>query len=779
MALTQISTEGIKNGTITGSDLATNVDLVDNQKLRLGTGQDLLIFHDGTNSSVQNGTGTLRLRGDSIKLNNNAASENYLVATANGSVELYYDNSKKFETLSTGVLITGSDDGDGGAKGDFKFMQTNGTLKAMFDASASAFEFYDNTKAIFGNGDDLQIYHDGNSSFIFNTTGDLTLLDQSRIKHRTNQFVVNNYANDESIIYAAADGEVSLYHNGSKKFDTTSTGATITGALTTNTSGGNAVLGSHLDLGDNQKARFGASDDLEIYHDGSDSYIKDAGTGQLLILTNEFRLQNAAGNEQQIAANENGAVELYHDGTKRLETTANGVEIANALFVGEKIDMPDHTSGTNGMILLGTGDDLFMYHDGTNSHLRNNTGTFNIRSTNFRLTDAAIQHVYLKTNDSGNNDIQLYYDNNVKLATTSTGVSVTGAINASSNVTLSGGDFSTPGNLDLGDSSGAASGRVLLGAGDDLLLFHNGTDSFIQNTTGTLKISTQGGSDEVQINKGVVDEHMAKFIADGGVELYYNNSKKLETDNSGVSITGRIDTTGNVRINADNQKFIVGSGDDLEIYHSGSHSFIIDNGTGDLKLRGSEAVKIEDTSSGKPMITCTKNFGTEIYHQMNSAVATAEKKFETTTTGVKVFGQLVQERASARAVALNRLGSAGQMILFDFQGTKCGEILVDTNSTSYITNGSDKSLKKNFQSWSENVLNLFKNINPQEFHFNNQQDTDKKHKGYIAQDMVDSFPEAYPKDDEGKYAFNPSGMVVYLMKAIQELEAEVAALKAA
>ena len=46
MALTQISTKGIKDGTITGSDLATNVDLVDNQKLRLGNSQDLHIYYD-------------------------------------------------------------------------------------------------------------------------------------------------------------------------------------------------------------------------------------------------------------------------------------------------------------------------------------------------------------------------------------------------------------------------------------------------------------------------------------------------------------------------------------------------------------------------------------------------------------------------------------------------------------------------------------------------------------------------------------------------------------
>ena len=60
MALTQISTQGIKDGTITGTELATNIDLVDNQKLRLGTGNDLQIYHDGSESVIGNGTGTFQ-----------------------------------------------------------------------------------------------------------------------------------------------------------------------------------------------------------------------------------------------------------------------------------------------------------------------------------------------------------------------------------------------------------------------------------------------------------------------------------------------------------------------------------------------------------------------------------------------------------------------------------------------------------------------------------------------------------------------------------------------
>ena len=83
----------------------------------------------------------------------------------------------------------------------------------------------------------------------------------------------------------------------------------------------------------------------------------------------------------------------------------------------------------------------------------------------------------------------------------------------------------------------ADSAEARFGTSDDLKIYHNGTDSFVQNGTGSLKISTAGGSDEVQIMKGT-SEFMAKFIADGSVELYENNVKKFETASGGVSLTG-------------------------------------------------------------------------------------------------------------------------------------------------------------------------------------------------------------------------------------------------
>ena len=149
-------------------------------------------------------------------------------------------------------------------------------------------------------------------------------------------------------------------------------------------------------------------------------------------------------------------------------------------------------------------------------------------------------------------------------------------------------------------------------------------------------------------------------------------------------------------------------------------------------------------------------------------------------TGINLMnsGQ-IKASASGSFSQFGRQGSNGTVIQFACRGTNdVGSISVTTTSTAYNQQASDRSLKKNFEEWTENTLQLFKNINPQKFNFIKEDDGTKKTKGYIAQDLVDSFPEAYPKNDDDKYMFNPSGMVVYLMKAIQELETEVAALKA-
>jgi len=108
-------------GTVEASKVVTadaNGDVLfpDNEKLKVGTDGDLEIFHDGSNSHiVDSGTGNFNISATNFNVYNAAGTEQKIGATSDGSVDLYYDSVKKFETTSTGVAITGSATADGDA----------------------------------------------------------------------------------------------------------------------------------------------------------------------------------------------------------------------------------------------------------------------------------------------------------------------------------------------------------------------------------------------------------------------------------------------------------------------------------------------------------------------------------------------------------------------------------------------------------------------------------------------------------------------------------------
>ena len=89
-----------------------------------------------------------------------------------------------------------------------------------------------------------------------------------------------------------------------------------------------------LTFGDNDKAIFGAGSDLQIYHDGSHSYIEDSGTGNLRIDAQSFQIRKQGTTENMAGFAADGAVSLYHDNSKKFETTSSGItvtgNIANA-----------------------------------------------------------------------------------------------------------------------------------------------------------------------------------------------------------------------------------------------------------------------------------------------------------------------------------------------------------------------------------------------------------------------------------------------------------------
>lgn len=110
-------------------------------------------------------------------------------------------------------------------------------------------------------------------------------------------------------------------------FSTTVTNS-LAGKL--NTAGG--VITGNVSWGDNTKAQFGDSQDLQIYHDGTNSLIADTGTGNLVVRATNFQMTNSSGSQYMLVSNDGGPTYLYHNGTNRLETSASGIDVAGTVL---------------------------------------------------------------------------------------------------------------------------------------------------------------------------------------------------------------------------------------------------------------------------------------------------------------------------------------------------------------------------------------------------------------------------------------------------------------
>ncbi len=174
--------------------------------------------------------------------------------------------------------------------------------------------------------------------------------------------------------------------------------------------------GNDIDFADNDKAIFGADGDLEIFHDSANSYIKDNGTGQLRLQTNELLVINPALDENILKASADGSVELYENNVKRLETKDYGVNIQGALVATNSVKVGSYT----GKLQIGVSNELQLSHDDTDSFIENAAGNLHIRP---------------KTGEEGvklipDGSIELYHDNVKKIETTSAGATVTGTCSA-------------------------------------------------------------------------------------------------------------------------------------------------------------------------------------------------------------------------------------------------------------------------------------------------------------------------------------------------------------
>ena len=465
----------------------------------------------------------------------------------------------------------------------------------MFDKSDKSLKFADEFVAKFGSANDFTISHNElgvSNTRLTNNTGNVIFsnnADNAGILLRTD----NGLGGVATYVYAdGSTGQVKLYHYGSLRFNTDSMGATITGSLRADS----ATL-TNINLPDNGKILLGDSQDLKIHHDGSHSIIQDAGTGSLLIQSNNFTVQNATGTENQITALSGGAVTLYHNDSARLATTDSGINITGDLLLSNSdssaIADPTLTFYRNSatpafndemgeIIFQGRNDNSEDVHYGRIvgkiAQAANGAEKGNIEfkimenGTEATFVQMAFDNVFINKQLTMFNNIFLDGDYSIKWD---------GATNNANTTSLVVTDPTAVNTITLPD----ASGTVLL------------TDS---NLTNDITFSGDVAFDSA------------------GAILFDKSDQRLEF--------------------GDNRKAAFGDNQDLQIYHEPqfNNSIIQETGSGNLLL-GGDQIDFRNSS----LTTVRANFSTAVKLNYNGST-----RFETTDSGVAITGQLTADSAT-------------------------------------------------------------------------------------------------------------------------------------
>ena len=540
------------------------------------------------------------------------------------------------------------------------------------------------------------------------TAGDDDLIIQLTDNVGDSKLNINNAANTNM---ATIDSRGLLTANGASF----SEDVTFTGAAT------NMVWDKSdnaLEFADNTKATFGAGADLQIYHDGTQSYIRDTATGSLRLTSNEVLINNENDNEASAKFIQNGAVELYHDNSEKLTTKADGVDITGELQSDTlDVDGAADISGTatlgavtvtgattlNGDVTLGNAStDTITTKGNFANAVFAGTVAFN---GNVTVGNANTDTLTVQANTTFNSGVNITGGSAVAAPTgTFTTLNVTGTGNLNGAVNL--GDASTDvittkgkfanaeftGPLALGSSlrNGSVSGTVIVGSNGKLhanntitngtikgvMLENSGVSAATYGSATTFPIVTVDAqglltgvttgtlNDATDSAKGIASFSTDNFSVSSGAVTIKDNGVIMGTETTGnyvatvagtanevnvsgsgsetaavvvglpdeVTITQDL-TVGRHLLMGDSDTIKLGAGPDLQIYHDGSHSYINDSGTGNLKILGSQIDLLGGTDGGETMATFVDNGAVSLYY--DNAV-----KFATDTEGANITGQL-------------------------------------------------------------------------------------------------------------------------------------------
>jgi hypothetical protein len=586
---------------------------------------------------------------------------------------------------------------------------------------------------------------------------------------------------------------------------------TVTGEITAN--GGIA-------LGDGDYATFGDSDDLEIFHSGTESVIRDVGTGRLVIRGTNLDLETSTG-EYILRGIADGATQVYHNGSEKLSTTATGIDVTGtATMDGLTVDGTATVTGdtikidsaTHAFYTADRGDASSYainryYTAGTESW---RVGLLNDGTSNFHIYDVAGSGNRLSIGTNG--DISFYEDTGTtaKLfwdaSAESLGIGTSSPtsklqiggmaageqallIESARNDALSNGLV----RINITDSVCPFAGLQIDHAGTGAALIANGNVGI--GTSSPAAVLHAAGSTGLILGAAAGDAWQTAAIKPIDEGTSYKGSLAFYTHPTAASAGSpaermRIDASGNVGIG-------VTPLTKLHVQDStGSPQIRIDNqgtasGIASLLFRSggagnpSSIIQSGGTSSGNQGIVFKHgDFGAEVERMRidasgNLLVGTTDTVIwnDTSGEGVVIGPNAIQvARASDTCLLLNRQSTDGLLQVFASRGVQVGSISVDVSSTAYNTS-SDQRLKENITDANDagDKIDAIK-VRQYDWKVNgSHQDY-----GMIAQELLEVAPEAVhqPEDSEEMMGVDYSKLVPMLIKEIQSLRNRVAQLEA-
>jgi hypothetical protein len=196
---------------------------------------------------------------------------------------------------------------------------------------------------------------------IGNTTGatDIAVDSAQKVQFRDAAIYINSSVDGQLDIVADTEIQIAattIDVNGA--LDVSGT-ALVTGVLTTTAA---TVHTGGITMPDNAKAIFGAGSDLEIYHDGTQSFISEQGPSSLNILSSQVALNNPANTENMLTAVESGAVTLFHNNAAKLATTSTGIDVTGTV-TADGLTVSTTLGDTPASIVTTTGGSFLQFTD--------------------------------------------------------------------------------------------------------------------------------------------------------------------------------------------------------------------------------------------------------------------------------------------------------------------------------------------------------------------------------------------------------------------------------